>query len=273
MLKLELEALKKAINTDNEELRNLHIKNALFFRDKRQSNDEKKIGENSLELNEGLAEYTAIMLSGRNTKEIELHLTNSINQFYSNPTFVRSFAYQTIPVYGYFLSQKNSGWQKNITKTTKLTDYFINKFSMQIPSKVSFESIAKENDYDYQNIVEKEKARESKRLVKIEGYWKKYMEEPTLTLFFENMNISFDPRNITPLENVGTVYPYLRVTDNWGILTVENGALLNSNWGSVIVSAPFKINSDIVQGDGWTLELNRDWKVTNTNHKFELKKK
>ncbi len=71
---------------------------------------------------------------------------------------------------------------------------------------------------------------------------------------------------------MGTVYPNLRVTDEWGILTVENGALLASDWSDVIVSAPTQITDRIVQGDGWQLELNRKWKVRMVGNKFELKK-
>ena len=87
------------------------------------------------------------------------------------------------------------------------------------------------------------------------------------------MNISFDPRNITPLENFGTVYPTMRITDNWGILTVNNGALLDSNWGNVIVSTPTEIGNEIVKGNGWTLELKENWIVEKTEGKFLLKKK
>lgn len=35
------------------------------------------------------------------------------------------------------------------------------------------------------------------------------------------MNILFEPRNMIPIERVKTVYPILRITDNWGILTVK----------------------------------------------------
>ena len=121
-------------------------------------------------------------------------------------------------------------------------------------------------------IVEQENAREKERLVKVEQYKNKYIEKPTLRLLFENMNISFDPRNIMPLEDYGTVYPNIRVTDNWGILTVENGALLSKDWSSVIVSEPTEINENLVKGDGWTLELKQEWRVEKLNGKYELKK-
>jgi hypothetical protein len=270
---LELQALKKALSVNNDSLRKLHLTNALTFRSKRQTDEDRKKSENSLELNEGLAEYTAIMLSGRNEKEMKSHLTKSIVQFYKNPTFVRSFAYETIPVYGYLLSLQKSNWHKEISKETNLSDYFLKSFEIDTTIKKSFERIAEQNDYNYQNFVVKERVRENERLSKIEDYKTKFLKEPTLKLMFENMNISFDPRNITPLENIGTIYPTLRLTDNFGILTVEDGALLSSDWSNVIVSAPTEISEIIVSGKGWVLELNKDWEVVKVKDTFELKKK
>lgn len=273
LLKLELEALRKASTVNDDNLRDTHIRNALTFRSKRHVNKEAKSAENALEINEGLAEYTAIMLSGRNEKELKLYLATRINQFYGNPTFVRSFAYQTIPMYGYLLSKNKPNWQNKILSETNLTDYFFKTFRFQIPTSISYELVAKENEYNYQKIVENEKIRENERLAKIANLKITFLEMPTLRLNFENMNISFDPRNIIPLGNNGTVYPNIRVTDNWGILIVEKGALLSSDWTNIIISAPIKTNGNIIEGNGWVLELNKGWKVKKIKDKFELNKK
>lgn len=272
-LKLELQALEKALNSKDDKSRLKHIHNALIFRSKRHNTQEVKDAENSLELNEGLAEYTAIMLSGRNEQEMKLHLSQNKNSFYSNPTFVRSFAYQTIPFYGYLLSFRNKNWHKEIDRNTNLTDYFIKSFGINLETKKTVEEITNENNYEYQQIEKTETDREKIRLEKVAELKAKFIENKTLELPFQNMNISFDPRNITPLENFGTVYPNLRVTDNWGILTVENGALLASNWGKVTVSEPTNISSELVKGDGWQLELNPEWKVEKIDNKFKLTKK
>lgn len=69
------------------------------------------------------------------------------------------------------------------------------------------------------------------------------------------MNVSFDPRNIIPIEDKGTVYPNIRVTDLWGILTVENGALMSSNWDKISISNPARTEDKKIFGDGWILEL------------------
>jgi hypothetical protein len=273
LLKLELEALEKALLTNDKIERLNHIQNALTFRSQRHKTEDVKKAENALELNEGLAEYTGIMLSGRNASEMKTHLSESKSNFYTNPTFVRSFAYQTIPNYGYLLSSKKTNWHREINSDSNLTDYFTNAFGIEIPKDKSIVNITKEFDYNFQQIQEEENEREKLRIERIANLKSKFLEKPTLELPFRNMNISFDPRNITPLENVGTVYPNLRVTDDWGILTVENGALLASDWSKVTVSAPNEISDELVSGDGWKLELSSEWKVQNTGTQFKLEKK
>ena len=59
----------------------------------------------------------------------------------------------------------------------------------------------------------------------------------------------------TSHKDKGIVYPNIRVTDNWGILTVENGALMSSKWDKISVTIPLKHENNHISGDGWTLEL------------------
>jgi hypothetical protein len=89
------------------------------------------------------------------------------------------------------------------------------------------------------------------------------------------MSISFDPRNIMPIEGYGTVYPTLRVSDNWGILTVTNGALLGTNWDKITVSEPTLIDVDKVAGNGWTIDLNSGYFIekNSSDNNYYLKKK
>ena len=269
-LKLEIEALLQAVSSTGKD-RDLHLTHALSFRKKRQSSEEIKKAENSLELNEGIAEYTGMMLTGRSIEELKLHFRNKVENFYRNKTFVRSFAYQTIPMYGYLLSEIKENWHQEITIDTNLTDYIESAFNLN--GTVSLDLVAKENRYHFNEIQKEEQQREKDRLIVLANYKEKFINKPTLKLTFENMKISFDPRNIMPIEDFGTVYPTLRVTDNWGILTAENGALLSGNWKSVKVSEPEEIMGDVVKGDGWKLELNKNWIVEKNDNIYKLKKK
>jgi hypothetical protein len=75
-------------------------------------------------------------------------------------------------------------------------------------------------------------------------------------------SIQFDPRNLQPLENLGTVYPSARITDEFGILEVSDGALVNALSNEVIVVAPSKnVEGPELTGDGWKLSLKQNWRI------------
>jgi hypothetical protein len=75
------------------------------------------------------------------------------------------------------------------------------------------------------------------------------------------MHVQFDPRNLQPLGDAGTVYPNLRISDDWGILEAKNGALMKPDWSAVIVVSPSASTGSSLVGDGWTLELKPGWKI------------
>lgn len=255
-LRLELEALSRAIQTSSKKEMLQYLNDALVFRKYRQNlYNNSNITENQLELNEGIAEFTGVIMSGRNNKEMTEHFTNAINDFFKNSTFVRSFAYQTIPIYGYFLYNKNKNWNKEISINTDLTDYFIKSFKVKIPDDLEYFVKKKSKFYNGDKILEEEKEREEKIKKVIADYKSKFIVQPHFEIQLLKMNMSFDPRNIIPLEDKGTVYPNIRITDLWGILTVENGALISSNWDKVTISNPIKIDEKKIIGDGWSLEL------------------
>ena len=275
-LRLELEALINAIQSKGKKDILRHLTNAFIFRKYRfDLYPGADTTENLLELNEGLAEYTGVLISNRKKPDIANHFVKSLDQFLRNPTFVKSFAYQTIPMYGYLLSTGKKYWNQEITIKTNLTDYFITSFNISIPSDL--ESIIKEisNTYHGQTIIAEEAAREEKIKKLIAEYKNKFIEQPHFDIRFEQMNISYDPRNIMPLEEYGTVYPNLRISDKWGILSVQNGALVSSPWDKVSITNPTKIDGKNISGNGWILQLNDGYLLSKdeSNGSYKLLKK
>lgn len=255
-LRLELEALKKAIQSPSEKELKQHLTNALIFRKYRHSRYENsQATENLLELNEGIAEFTGLMASGRNKAQATSFFLKSIDDFFKNPTFVRSFAYYSIPVYGYLLYRKDKNWNKKITAKTDLTSYFIKAFNTSIPADIKGTAQSIADNYNGKAIIKEETEREEKNKKIVAEYKLKFIENPHFEIKFEKMNVSFDPRNIVPLEDKGTVYPQIRVADLWGILTVENGALMSPNWDKISITNPTQTEGARVTGDGWVLEL------------------
>jgi hypothetical protein len=273
-LRLELEALKKAVQAENKLEEAEHIKQALLFRQYRQSlYTGSDSTENLLELNEGLAEYTGCMASGRNEQEMILHFVSSIDTFFHTPSYVRSFAYQTIPVYGYLLSKTVSNWSMQISKTENLFAFFLRAFGLANMNADKEFIAVNALTYRGKEIEAEETARKKKNDMQIRQYEIRFVENPHLTIQFEEMQISFDPGNIQPLNEIGTVYPSLRISDRWGILLVSDGALVSSNWSSVTIDTPFKQEGNQIKGNNWTLNLSAGYQLFYLpNGNYEIRK-
>jgi hypothetical protein len=146
-----------------------------------------------------------------------------------------------------------------------------NVYQIEIPQNLKEEVESRSRFYGGDEIKKYEDERERERQKRIENYRKKFVEGPIVVIPLRNMNVQFDPRNLQPLDNLGTVYPNIRISDNWGILTVSNGALMSSNWTKIYVSAlnitPENIDTNLIEGDGWKLELNEGWKLVPSERK------
>lgn len=261
-LRLEFEALKKALAASDKKEIKKHLSSALYFRKYRhQQFDKAAENENLLELNEGIAEFTGIIVSGRDDESTISYLISGMDRSLRNRTFVRSFAYQTIPSYGYLLFKQDKNWNKKIDNVTDLMSYFMKRFAISVPSTTEkkFKRLAME--YNGQVIFDEETKRDSENKRVVKEHKAKFVESPHFEIVFEAMNYSFDPRTIIPVENFGTYYPTTRITDVWGILTVEKGALISPDWKKISLSMPTSIDNNLVKGDGWVLELKGNYTI------------
>src|SRR5690554_442545 len=266
-LRLELAALREALRAQRFSRAEEHLRNALIFRKYRhQLYRGAETAENWLELMEGLATYTGQMMSGRDKWQWREYLLQRLSVFEQTPSFVRTFAYETVPVYGFFLYQKDNHWNKQLESESDLTGVFSEAFGMDI--RILLQTYVKQlaEEYNGRMIAEEEQRRELSNNARLDIYREKFLDEPHLEIRLEDMNMSFDLNNLIPLdEDEGTVYHDIQISDRWGVLTVvEGGALLRSDWRWVIVSEPLVITGERVTGDGWTIELNEGYFIEET---------
>lgn len=275
-LRLELEALMHALNASQNHEKSMHLTHAMTFRKYRHSlYPGAAESENLLEINEGIASYTGIVMSGRNDSEIVHHFQQLYEQFQLYPTFVSSFAYLITPLYGYLLRQNDPLWNKQLDTNTDLTRFFSMSFHLTLPAESEEKIQALQLKYRGEEILKEENNREALCMQIVAEYKARFIDNPHLVIPFENMSISFNPTNLVPFEGHGTVYPTLRVTDQWGILQVEKGALLGANWDRVTVCQPKEIGKKTISGKGWVLEINRKYEVVKNadNDHYLLKKR
>lgn len=159
------------------------------------------------------------------------------------------------------MAKKSKNWNLRINQQTNITNFLITELKIDLPSDVVQMSETISKQYNGTEISSEENLREQKRLIIKQGYMDQLVNNSHLEIQFENMNISFDPMNLVPFYNFGTVYPNIRVTDNWGILTVTMGALINANWTKISVSQPTDISKHKMVGKGWSLEINHGYIV------------
>lgn len=266
-LRLEMAALKEALLARRLAQAEEHLRNALIFRKYRQLLFRgSEMSENNLELLEGLATYTGQMMSGRDKWELRDYLINRIVAFENLPSYVRTFAYETVPVYGFFLYQKDNHWNKKIDNESDLTTFFADAFGMDM--RIILQRYVKQvaDEYDGLVIVDEEQRRDISQNARLDLYRKKFLEDPHLEIRLGEINISFDFQDVVPLdEDEGMVYFTLQISDQWGILTVDGGgALLRSDWRWVIVTEPLEIEEDRVYGEGWDIVLNEGFFIEKT---------
>jgi hypothetical protein len=271
-MQLEWNALLQANTTNDQTKRINHIKNALIFRElRRLEYTGSAVKENCLELQEGLAEYTGVKLGIEKESNKTEFITKRVENAAKNyPSFIRAFAYVSGPLYGLLLDKSGKNWRKGLAPESDLGKLLAEKYSIKPDSNPQsiFDKIKEE--YGSGTIQKFENLREEKNIKTVNMYKDKFINNPVLILPNKKMQFQFNPNELVALGNTGNVYPHLRVVANWGILTAEEGAVIASDWMSVLVSAPFKTKGNILTGTGWKVELNEKWKAVPKGNSFTL---
>lgn len=264
-LQMEWLALREAVTHRGAE-RKRAIADALLFRAvRRQLFAQAAVEERALEMNEGLAEYTGVTLSGRTQDEWAGYLAAQLDQAAYGNSFVRSFAYTSGPAYGFLLDETKTPWRKGLKLSDDLGVLLERAYSIRLPEDLKREAESRLSLYGGDEVRLRETARETRRQQTLAKFRAKLVDGPVLVIpVTESFNYTFNPNNLASLDGVGTIYPTLRATDAWGILNVTDGALLTREQGKaakVYVAAPTDTTASSIKGDGWTLELNAGWRV------------
>jgi hypothetical protein len=218
--------------------------------------------EREMELNEGLAEYTGVKLSGA-ADPARFVIDHELKDAPGKETFVRSFAYATGPAYGLLLDETGPDWRQVVRVTRRdLAELLQERAGMTLPDKAEAAADKRALRYGSGELAATEDRREQTRRDLVKNYRARLVDGPVLIIPLQKMKMQFDPGNLVPLDSLGTVYPNIRVVDNWGILTVsKNGALLSADFSRVTVPVSVKTSQRVMEGGGWTLQLNDGWSV------------
>ena len=273
-LQLEWRALRAAL-TSTGARRQQAITDALIFRAYRrtlfpQASDT----ERGLEMNEGLAEYTGVRLGAPTDAQAFAYARREIEGANRRPTFARSFAYISGPAYGLLLDATNTNWRGGLNAQADFGALLAQAAKIKLPADLPASAERRADEYDGRVLRAAEDERAAAREKQLAEYRAQLVTGPTLVLpLTERMRYSFDPNNVVPLAGAGTIYPTLRVTDEWGILEVAHGALMTRDGravAQVYVAAPTDTQARPLKGDGWTLQLKDGWRLAPAERKGDF---
>ena len=268
LLQLEWRALAKALSAPTTTARNAAVADALLFRHQRyRLFPQAASNENALESNEGVAEYTGVRLGLETAQARTRYAIYDLSAFVQAPTFVRSFAYATGPAYGLLLDQADPTWRHKL-KSGQRFDQLLGS-ALRLPPPAFDTLKVREMAYDDGSLRASEVKRDHARQARLAALKARLMDGPVLTLPLHHSSYQFNPQTLQPLGDLGTVYPTLRLTDDWGVLEVEDGALVNPHAKVATVSAA-GIDASKLKGAGWHLTLNKDWIVVPGTRKGDV---
>jgi hypothetical protein len=259
-LQLEWRALAEALAATSPTRRRRAIEDALLFRDERYRRfPDAAAEEGALEINEGVPEYTGVRLGLTTPQERTRYAIYDLSAFVQAPTFVRSFAYATGPAYGLLLDRADPAWKSKLHSGARLDQLLSAALHLRPPAMEALN--AREAVYDGGDLRAREVAREQERQLRLKALKAKLVDGPVLTLPLLHATFQFNPQTLQALDDIGTVYPTMRVNADWGILEVDGGgALLNKSMTSVAVSAA-GIDARAAKGPGWRLTLKEGWLI------------
>jgi len=260
LIQLEWRALVAALETGEDAERRAAIEDALSFRQARRERfTGSAVAENALERLEGLAEYTGIAIALPSPAERASYARRDIERIGAVPSFVRSFAYASGPAYGLLLDARRNDWRRHVAGEPDLGGLLAEAWGLTVGAEDSAAVARRAVRYGGAALMSSEQRRWDELQARLAEYRKRLVEGPVLRIALRHMKVQFDPRNLVPLGPEGTVYPTMRVTDDWGVLSVTGGALLAADWTSVTVGAPKKDGDS--RGEGWELSLEPGWRL------------
>lgn len=259
LMQLEWRALAAALRAPNPTARKTAIADALLFRRERyRLFPQSAENENDLESNESIAEYTGVRLGLTTPQARTRYALRDLTAFVKAPTFVRSFAYATGPAYGLLLDQADPGWRHQLGSGRRLDQLLGTALHLPPPAFATLD--AREAVYDDGTLRASEQQREQARQAHLAQLKARLVDGPVLTLPLDRSNYQFNPQTLIPLGDLGTVYPTMRLTDDWGVLDVDRDARVDQPAKIATVSSA-GIDASHLHGDGWRLSLNKGWTV------------
>jgi len=273
-IKLEWKALRKAISSNIDD-RKLVIRDALIFRgSNRELFNKVADDQNRFETYEGLATFTYTLLCTNSPEEFRSRLFENLDRLYSMQSYSRSYGFIHGALYASLLLDKGFDFTKIKPVNLDLGKMVKELYSIELPDVCRDVAGSLALNYELDIINREEEKRLSDIKERIHKLISTFTEKPVVFLELESPYFDFEPEEIHSLDTLGTLYNSIRVSDNWGKLTVDKGGCLVSNSFKYlrITAKGYKADKHRISGDGWHLILNSEWELVPVEQNYFVRK-
>ena len=253
LLKLEWNALKFAATCTGEQ-KKAALADALSFRERRRQLYPDFIAEeNSLEIQEGLAEYTGRRIVIPSDKEY-LQSLSELDYLLESDNLTRSFAYLSGPLYGLILDQSGHEWHKEINAKSNLGSSAMTIYGIDLPNDLEAAVESAKARYDFDSIDAFEESLQRKLEERNETLLKLFAPDNVITLESPNLSIQFSPNDMIKMDDGSMVIYGGTAFCDWG--SVEGHPLkVTGDWRRIELPRQdtLSVKGDTVVTTGWTL--------------------
>jgi hypothetical protein len=273
-IKLEWKALKKAIGSEGEGQK-LAIRDALIFRGSNRESFPKNINlENRFETYEGLATFTYLLLTAKSQEEFNTRLFEYLDRIYSFQSYSRSYGSIHGALYAALLHEKGFDFKTITPFNIDLGNQVKELYNIELPKVCRDVAGSISINYAISEIYNEEEQRLKDIRDRLNNQVSVFTSKPVVLLELESPYFDFEPEDVHFLDTLGTLYNTMRVSDNWGKLTVDKiGCLISNNYKFLRITAKgLKIDKNHIYGEGWQIILNDGWVIKESGQDYAVRK-
>ena len=240
------------------ERRTLAIRDALAFRNARYARFPDKVEtERALDINEGLASYTGIVLAAPSRADAIVSALDVLRGQETGESYVRTAAYASGPAYGLLLDAASPGWTRNVRSSDNPATLLMRALGVQPTADVA----AAATRYGGAELRASEEQRERQRQARIAELRRRFVDGPVLLMPGGGRGFS-DSHGAVVIPDVGTIYfGEYHMTGEWGAVDADKGVLVSTDGRTRRLAGPVRSDSTTISGDGWTFKAAPGWVV------------
>jgi hypothetical protein len=256
-LRLEWHALARALR-ESGAARASAIRDALAFRQARHARFPDMVEtERALDINEGLASYTGIVLAAPSEADAIASALDELTGQESGESYVRTAAYASGPAYGLLLDAASPGWTRRVRVSDDPAEMLMRALAIRPAADVE----AAAARYGGAEIRAAEDQRERQRQARMAELRRRFVDGPVLLMPGGGGGFS-DSHGAVVIPDVGTVwFGEYHQKGPWGALDADRGVLVSTDGHTRRLPAPVRRDETTIVGDGWTLKVAPGWMV------------